>query len=289
MRAWLGRCLALGKQRLGKGLRALIPEAEEVIQRGGAQEIPLSEIVPNPFQPRRVFDEEKLEQLADSIRHHGLLEPIVVRRTEQGYELVVGERRWRAAGLAGLSSVAAIVRDYNDQEMAQLALIENLQRENLNPIEEAEGFKRLMDEFGLTQEEVAQAVGRKRPSVANSLRLLSLDAQTRRMVESGELSAGHAKVLLSVESVGLRQRLAERAVREGLSVRQLEQLVKVRRSVPRRTLKKPDPEIVRIQDELQRSLGTKVTIGYNKGRGKIEIEYYSDEELERILEHFGVN
>lgn len=279
----------MGKQRLGKGLRALIPEAEEAIGRGGTQEIPLSEIMPNPFQPRRVFDEEKLEQLADSIKQHGLLEPIVVRRVEQGYELVVGERRWRAAGLAGLSSISAIVRDYDDQEMAQLALIENLQRENLNPIEEAEGFKRLIDEFGLTQEQVAQAVGRKRPSIANALRLLGLDAQTRRMVESGQLSAGHAKVLLSVEAVGLRQRLAERVVREELSVRQLERLVKARSSVPRRTAKKANPEIVRLQDELQRSLGTKVTIGYSKGRGKIEIEYYSDEELERILEHLGVN
>lgn len=249
-----------------------------------SQEIGVGEIVPNPFQPRRAFDDEKLEQLAESIKRHGLLEPIVVRPRDGGYELVVGERRWRATQLAGLDTIAAIVRDYDDREMMQLALIENLQRENLNPIEEAEGFKRLMEEFGLTQAEVAEVVGRGRPSVANALRLLGLDSQVRGMVERGELSVGHAKVLLGVENAGLRQRLAARVVREDLSVRQLEQLVKVRPRVPRGTQRKVDPELARIQEELQRCLGTKVTIGYKAGKGKIEIEYYSDEELERIIE-----
>jgi len=274
----------MSKQRLGRGLRALIPEGEAVMSRPFTQEIRVEEITPNPFQPRRSFDDEKLQQLAESIRQHGLLEPIVVRQHESGYQLVVGERRWRASQLAGHETITAIVRDYSDREMMQLALIENLQREDLNPIEEAEGFKRLMDEFGLKQAEVADVVGRGRASIANALRLLSLDAQTRGMVERGELSVGHAKVLLGVENAALRQRLAARVVREGLSVRQLEQLVRVRPRVPRGTLRRADPEIVRIQEELQRCLGTKVSIGYRAGKGKIEIEYYSDDEFERIVE-----
>ncbi len=275
----------MSKQRLGRGLRALIPESEVIVGRPLTQEIRVDEIRPNPFQPRRTFDDEKLEQLAESIKQHGLLEPIVVRQREEGYELVVGERRWRATQLAGLATIAAVVRDYSDQEMMQLALIENLQREDLNPIEEAEGFKRLMDEFGLTQGEVAEVVGRKRSSIANSLRLLTLDAQVRGMVERGEISVGHAKVLCGVENVRLRQRLAARVVREDLSVRQLEQLVRVKPRVPRGTSKEVNPEIVRLEEELQRCLGTKVSIGYKGGKGKIEIEYYSDEELERLVEY----
>ncbi|MGI6148742.1 MAG: ParB/RepB/Spo0J family partition protein [Firmicutes bacterium] len=272
------------KQRLGRGLRALIPEGDQAVVRPAAQEIDVNEISPNPFQPRRTFDEEKLAQLADSIKQHGLLEPVIVRRKAGRYELVVGERRWRASQLAGLAALPAIVRDYSDRDMMQLALIENLQREDLNPVEEAEGFQRLIEEFGLTQAEVAEVAGRSRSSVANSLRLLGLDSQVRGMLERGQISTGHAKVLLGVENVGLRQRLAARVVREDLSVRQLERLVKLSPRVPRGTLKRIDPEIVRLEEELQRSLGTKVSIGYKRGRGKIEIEYYSDEELERIVE-----
>ena len=167
------------KQRLGRGLRALIPEGDQAVVRPAAQEIDVNEISPNPFQPRRTFDEEKLAQLADSIKQHGLLEPVIVRRKAGRYELVVGERRWRASQLAGLAALPAIVRDYSDRDMMQLALIENLQREDLNPVEEAEGFQRLIEEFGLTQAEVAEVAGRSRSSVANSLRLLGLDSQVR--------------------------------------------------------------------------------------------------------------
>ena len=272
------------KQRLGRGLRALIPEGDQAVVRPAAQEIDVNEISPNPFQPRRTFDEEKLAQLADSIKQHGLLEPVIVRRKAGRYELVVGERRWRAYQLAGLAALPAIVRDYSDRDMMQLALIENLQREDLNPVEEAEGFQRLIEEFGLTQAEVAEVARRSRSSVANSLRLLGVDSQVSGMMERGQNSTGHAKVLLGVENVGLRQRLAARVVREDLSVRQLERLVKLSPRVPRGTLKRIDPEIVRLEEELQRSLGTKVSIGYKRGRGKIEIEYFSDEGLERIVE-----
>lgn len=274
----------MSTQRLGKGLRALIPQAEELAARGEVQHISVDLVDPNPFQPRRHFDEEKLEQLADSIKEYGLLEPVIMRSKGERYELVVGERRWRACQLAGLTHIAAFIRSFDDQEMMQVALIENLQRENLNPIEEAEGYKRLIDEFGLTQAEVAESVGKKRSSVANSLRLLNLDNQVRQMVEDGSLSMGHAKVLLGVENTPLRQRLAARVVREDLSVRQLEQLVRAPSRVPRRIPKRQNPELIALQEELQRVLGTKVTIGYKKGKGKIEIEYYSDEEFERILD-----
>lgn len=274
----------MSTQRLGKGLRALIPQAEELAARGEVQQIPIDLVEPNPFQPRRHFDEERLEQLAESIKEYGLLEPIIVRSKGQKYELVAGERRWRAAKLAGLTHIASFIRAFDDQEMMQVALIENLQRENLNPIEEALGYRRLMDEFGLTQEEVAESVGKKRSSVANSIRLLNLDSQVRKLVEDGSLSMGHAKVLLGVENTGLRQRLAERVVREDLSVRQLEQLVRAPSRVPRRTPKRQNPELVALEEELQRVFGTKVSIGYKKGKGKIEIEYYSDEEFERILD-----
>ena len=193
----------MSTQRLGKGLRALIPQAEELAARGEVQHISVDLVDPNPFQPRRHFDEEKLEQLADSIKEYGLLEPVIMRSKGERYELVVGERRWRACQLAGLTHIAAFIRSFDDQEMMQVALIENLQRENLNPIEEAEGYKRLIDEFGLTQAEVAESVGKKRSSVANSLRLLNLDNQVRQMVEDGSLSMGHAKVLLGVENTPL--------------------------------------------------------------------------------------
>ncbi|MFY9495101.1 MAG: ParB/RepB/Spo0J family partition protein, partial [Limnochordia bacterium] len=214
----------MSTQRLGKGLRALIPQADEKFGLD-IQDIALDKIEPNPYQPRQHFDQARLEELAQSIKEFGLLEPVIVRRKGTVYELAAGERRVRAAQLAGLEEIPAIVRDYDDLEMMQVGLIENLQRENLNPIEEAEGFRILMDKFGLTQNEVAEAVGKSRPSVANALRLLNLGDEERRLVETGELSVGHAKVLLGVGQSKLRLELARRVVKEGLSVRQLEQLV----------------------------------------------------------------
>lgn len=274
----------MSRVALGKGLRALIPESvqEELPNASRMEEIDIDQISSNPYQPRMYFDQEKLEELAESIKEHGILEPLILRKTGSDYQIVAGERRWRAAKLAGLTSVPAIVRDLEEKQMMQIALVENLQREDLNVIEEAEGYQRLIREFALTQEEVALAVGKKRSSITNVLRLLNLEDRIKEMVIEGVLSPGHAKVLLSVSNSGYRLRLAERVVREQLSVRQLERLIKAPIKKPKKPL--VDPEIEALQDDLQRVLGTKVSIAYKEGKGKIEIQYFSDEEFERILE-----
>ena len=274
----------MSSQRLGRGLRALIPEMEEVETAGGVQEVPMDLIEANPFQPRQHFDPDKLQELADSIREFGLLEPVIVRKRGEGYELAAGERRVRAARIAGLEKIPVLLRDFDDLEMMKVALVENLQRENLNPIEEAEGYQRLIDEFGFTQIQVAEAVGRKRPSVANSLRLLNLGEVEKQMVQDGRLTSGHAKVLLGVSDKKKRAQLANLVVKEDLSVRQLEELLKKGKTVPRRTLKVKSPELVELEEDLQRIFGTKVSMSYRQGAGRISIEYYSDEELERLLD-----
>lgn len=275
----------MSRQALGRGLRSLIPQMDEISgDKQGVSHIQLNLITANPFQPRKEFDEEKLQQLADSIKQHGVLEPIIVRRYNGGYQIVAGERRWRACSLAGLESIPAIVKDLTDKEMTEIALIENLQREDLNAIEEAEGYRLLLEEFNLTQEEVAEAVGKKRSSITNALRLLNLDQQVKSLVSSGQLSKGHAKVLLSIEDVAERQHLAKRVIKEEISVRQLEKIIKGKSKKPKPTKREQNPEVKVLQEELQRVLGTKVRLDYHQGKGKIEIEYYSDEELERILD-----
>jgi ParB family chromosome partitioning protein len=272
----------LSRQALGKGLRSLIPQSD-TLNRNLVSQIEVDKITANPFQPRKHFDQEKLEELAESIKNHGVLEPIIVRRAGGEYQIVIGERRWRACQLAGLATVPAVVKELSDREMTEMALIENLQREDLNAIEEAEGYQILIDEFSLTQEEVARSVGRKRSSVANALRLLSLEPQIKQMVAEGRLSRGHAKVLLSVNPGKQRMSLAQKVVEEDLSVRQLEKLIQ-QKPKPGKDKACRDPEVQMVQDELQRLLGTKVRLTYKRGKGKIEIEYYSDDELERIIE-----
>lgn len=274
----------MSTQRLGRGLRALIPEVEEPGAQGDILEVSLDVVKPNPFQPRQHFDPDRLQELANSIAELGLLEPVIVREHGDGYQLVAGERRVRAAGLAGLKSVPALVRNFDDVEMVKVALVENLQRENLNPIEEAEGYQRLVEEFAFTQNQVAEAVGKKRSSVANALRLLNLGDFERQMVRDGRLSAGHAKVLLSVNDDRKRQQLAAKVAKDELSVRQLEELLRKPKNVPRGTLMMKSPELVDLEEDLQRIFGTKVSMSYKKGAGRISIEYYSDEELERLLE-----
>lgn len=275
----------MSTQRLGKGLRALIPEVEDPLTQTGAEEISLDLIQPNPFQPRRHFDPEKLQELAQSIADFGLLEPVILRKQGEIYQLVAGERRVRASKLAGLKVVPAILRNYSDVEMSQVALIENLQRENLNPIEEAEGYQRLMQEFSFTQNQVADSVGKKRSSVANALRLLNLSEKERELIQTGALSTGHAKVLLGITNEKKRIQLAMQVVKDTLSVRQLEELLKKpKANVPRGTFKMRSPELVDLEEDLQRRFGTKVSVSYKQGAGKISIEYYSDEELERLLE-----
>ena len=273
---------------LGRGLSALFgddPVIEEVSSSGSMLRI--SDIEPNPGQPRRHFDPDALQALAASIRDNGLLQPVVVRRCDGGvYQIIAGERRWRACRLAGLTEIPAIVLDADDLRAAQLALIENLQREDLNPIEEANGYQTLIDTFGLTQEEVARRVGRSRPAVANALRLLALSDDLRAMVEQGTLSAGHARALLSVPDEKLRRETAEYAIQHKLSVRELEQYVK-RQRTPKKSAETPTSVVVDYAGEvgrrLSQSLGRRITLKPGRKKGKLEIEYYDNDDLDTLI------
>lgn len=275
----------MNKHGLGRGLDALIPTEQEGIET--IQEINIDEIVLNNKQPRKDFDEEKLEELAASMEQHGVLQPVILRKVGRGYELVAGERRWRAAAKAGIKKIPAVVKELSDGDVLEIALIENLQREDLNPIEEASAYKQLMDEFGLTQEELAKRVGKSRSQIANTLRLLNLEEEILKFIFEGKLTAGHARALLSIEDKKLRYGLAKKISNEGLSVRQAEQLAqnllqkKEKKSSRQTTI---SPIMSDIAEKLQQSLGTKVRIRGSEKRGKIEIEFYSSEELERILE-----
>jgi ParB family chromosome partitioning protein len=277
----------MNRQALGRGLKALIPQAEE--SRGDEiRQIPVSAIQPNPYQPRRDFDEEGLQELAGSISEKGVLQPITVRDMDQGFQLVAGERRWRAAQIAGLREIPALIRELSDREVMEIALIENLQREDLNPIEEAEAYQVLMREFELTQEQVAKAVGKGRPTIANRLRLLRLPEIVRRWVSGGELSPGHAKVLLMFDEERAIE-LGRRSVDEGWSVRQLEEYLQTKKTETARSTRSPrlvqeSPLLREVEERLEGVLGTKVKIKDRQGKGKIEVEYYSTEELNRILE-----
>jgi ParB family chromosome partitioning protein len=277
----------MGK-RLGKGLSALIPanlleEGEQV------SEIAVAEIRPNPYQPRKEFTPEALKELTESIKEHGIIQPLIVRKSIKGYELVAGERRLRAAKEAGLKTVPVVVKAYSDQQLMEIALIENLQRENLNPIEEAEAYQKLMEHCSYTQDELAQKVGKSRPHVANMLRLLNLPQAIRKLVSTSELSMGHARAILPVEDHELQWKLANDVIKQQLSVRQLEELVK-QLSVSRETKGKAkksvkrEPAIQQMEERLRTRLGTLVKIKRGARKGKIEIEFYSDDDLERIME-----
>ncbi|WP_324669014.1 ParB/RepB/Spo0J family partition protein [Geochorda subterranea] len=296
----------MSRQALGRGLRALIPESATSRPEGGRlREVAIGEVAPNPYQPRREFADDELQELAASIRAHGVLEPVVVRpvvgREPVRYELVVGERRWRAAQLAGLTSLPAVVRPVEDREMLQMALVENLQREDLNPLEEAEAYRRLMDEFGLSQDDVAQAVGRKRPTVANTLRLLELEPEIREALRAGRLSAGHGKALLAAPPGRARVELAQRVLEAGLSVRETEglarQLAQGREATGvgraggghRRPAASDESERrwSEVEAALERALGTRVVIREGRRKGRIEIEFYGEEDLVRLVELLG--
>lgn len=270
---------------LGKGLNALFP-GESLKQSEHVEQIDLKLLKPNPYQPRKVFAEESLQELTESIREHGVLQPIIVRKKGRKYEIVVGERRFRASGKAGLESVPAVVRDMTDQQMMELAILENLQREDLNPVEEAEAYKQLMDALGLTQEQLAFRLGKSRPHIANHLRLLSLPEEVRAMLSDGRLSMGHGRALLGLKNKKQIEPVAQKTAADSLNVRQLEALVqRMNEDVPRETKKeKKDIFITEKETELRDFFGTSVNIRKTKNRGKIEIEFFSDEDLERILE-----
>lgn len=277
------------EKRLGKGLDALISEGSN--NQGKVKEkveqININEIVPNPYQPRKRFNEEQMDELVESIKGKGLIQPVLVRPVKDGYELIAGERRWRAAEKLELAEVPAIVRkNVSDEESLQLSIIENIQREQLDPIEEAGAYQELVDKFGHTLEDVGLIMGKKKSTVSNSLRLLLLPEEVQHMVSEGKLSAGHAKALLSVPSDEKKKKLARTIIRRGLSVREAEQLVKRlgEKKAPRKT-KLKDPEIQHIEGKLREKLGTKVLISHGKKRGKVEIHYYSSEDLNRLLGH----
>lgn len=274
------------KRGLGKGLGALIGESEGA-DRSRAQEVDISRIVPNADQPRKHFDREKLEELAASIREHGVVQPVVVRQRGERFELVAGERRWRAAGLAGLKTIPVVVKEISEAQVMEIALIENLQREDLNPMEEAEAYRRLIQEFGLTQEDLARRLGKSRPQITNTLRLLSLAGPVREMVSSGRLSMGHAKAILSLEDAGRQAEIARRVVDTGCSVREAESLVKsVTKGKARPGVPGPavGPELRLLEGDLRARFGTPVSIIPGDPKGRIEITFFGDDDLNRLIE-----
>lgn len=272
------------KHGLGRGLDALLAVPGETAAPAG---IDILLIDPNPDQPRKQFDEDKLEDLAASIREHGVLQPLLLTATGERYQLVAGERRWRAARMAGLKQVPALVRDFTPQQVAEVSLIENLQRDNLNPLEEAQGIRSLLDTFALTQEQVAERLSMSRPAVTNALRLLGLPQPVLDLMRQGVLSAGHGRALAAVENASAACALALRAADEELSVRALETLVKLdkKEKEPSNQKKaKPSAELRVFEETLMRVLGTKVRINGSEDRGSIVLEYYSRSDLERLYE-----
>ena len=274
------------KRGLGRGLGALIPGAEPAPSTT-IQELPLADLEINPFQPRKHFDTEALEELAATIREHGVLTPVVVRRVPGGFQIIAGERRIRAARLAGLTHIPTIIKDVTDSQALQMALVENLQREDLNPLEAAEAYQRLVDEFGLTQEEVAGRLGRNRSSVTNSLRLLRLPKRIQEDVAAGTLSEGHARALLGLEGPADQIKGRNLVVKRGLTVRATEALVRRLRAgePPKRERgSNQDPNLGAMEDQLRMVLGTKVRIQRNGAGGTVEISFYSSDDLTRLAD-----
>ncbi|MGI6575116.1 MAG: ParB/RepB/Spo0J family partition protein [bacterium] len=281
------------KRGLGKGLQALFAEIEEKDSNLAPVELPLKDIRAGTLQPRKEFSQEQIEELSRSIATYGVLQPIVVRRVIGGYELVAGERRWRAARMAGLSSIPAIVREFNDGEAMEVALIENLQREDLNPLEEAEAFQVLLNEFNLTQEDLSHRIGKSRSHIANTIRLLNLPQEIQKHVSRGTITMGHARALLALEEPVRQLAACQTIVDKSLSVRETEALVrkmvgdKEKKKKRSKRQEKREPYIVEIEANLQEILGTKVEIRAGNKKGRIEIEYYSEEDLERIYRLLG--
>lgn len=283
---------AAGRRRLGRGLEALLgPTREEAEREGSLVELPVSEIHPNPYQPRRAVDPVALEELKSSIRQAGLLQPVVVRPLPNGggFELIAGERRLRACQALGWERIPAVKREVDDRTVLTLALIENLQRDDLSPVDEARGYERLIQEFNLTQQDVAAAVGRDRSTVANALRLLRLPEAVLGMIHDGHLSVGHARALLALEDLRLVTNLAREAVAQGWSVREVEDRVRGGRAPERRPRLKRGmaaaPEVRRVEDALRRRLGTDVRVSLRaKGKGQLHISFYSNDDLARLLE-----
>lgn len=297
--------MAVKRGGLGKGLDSLIPDngkvsdqekkvkvvekvIEKIVEKPAEIKLKINQIEPNREQPRKNFDEEALQELSESIRQFGILQPLIVQERDDYYVIIAGERRWRAAKLAGLKEVPVIIRKMSEQEIVEISLIENIQRENLNPIEEAAAYKRLLTEFQLKQEEVAERVGKSRTAVTNSMRLLKLDERVQQMIVEGMLSTGHARALLSVEDPDLQFQTANKVYNDNLNVREVERLVKkIGKEKPAKKERdfQQDAVFQDLEEKMKAALGTKVSINRkNEKKGKIEIEYYSIEELERLME-----
>lgn len=297
------------RRGLGKGLEELLAiydteersstEEKEVVvdtrsdkgavtinKKDGVSKIPISEVYPNPNQPRKHFDQESLQELADSIRIHGLIQPIIVNKSDDGYLIIAGERRYKASKLAGLTEIDAIVKNYSDRQIAEISIIENLQREDLNPIEIAKSLQKLMQEYDITQEQVATRIGKNRSSIANYIRLLSLYPEVIDMVEKGKVSHGHAKCLVSVTDYPTQLMLAKKVAQNKLTVRALEKEISILlgKSKAKNIPKLPSQELTLFIGELQKKLGTKVTLLGNDKKGRIYIDYYSQDDLDRIYE-----
>ena len=289
----------MNRKALGKGINALIPDFEMGVpeshenESAKTTELLIDEISPNRFQPRKYFDDEKLEELVTSIRENGVLQPVLVQKSDTGYELIVGERRWRASKKAGLKKIPVVVREVTDAQALELAIIENIHRQDLNPIEEAEAYARLADEFALTQEMIAEKVGKSRTAVTNTLRLLKLSRNIKEDLISGKLSMGHARALLGLDNAGQMEVLRKEIFKQDLTVRQTESRVsRLKQPVPTKPVSLVSKKNIFIKDlakEFERRLGTKVDIKPTKKGGKLVVTYYSDDDLDRIKGLIGQN
>ena len=280
---------------LGKGLGALISENEESTNESGNKLfIPLNKIKNNAEQPRKSFDNEKIAELAESIKHHGIIQPLILMKENDDYVIIAGERRWRAAKMVGLKEVPAIIMDVTDKEVLEISLIENIQRQDLNPIEEALAYKKLIDNFKFTQEELSKRIGKSRTAITNCMRLMNLDDRVKEYIIQGVLSEGHGRALLAIDDGDLQYTIAQKVIDESLSVRELERLIKKACATEKK--KKNDDKVddnniyyKNIEEKLQSYFGTKINLSYKKDKGKIEIEYYSEEDLQRILDIMNID
>lgn len=273
------------QKRLGKGLGALIPE--KLVRVATAEKInkvKISSIKPNKLQPRKKFSADKLRELKDSIKEKGMIQPVIVRTVEDGYELIAGERRFRAVKELGYTEIPVIVKEVSDADSLELSLIENIQREELNPVEEANAYMDLVEKFNFSQEEISKAVGKDKSTISNTLRLLTLPKIIQDFISENAISTGHAKAILSLPTERAKIRFAKRVINKNLSVRQAEELIKQRLQKPSRKKGEKDENLARLEEELQHYLGTRVRISHGKKRGRLEIFYYSNEDLDRILD-----
>jgi ParB family chromosome partitioning protein len=274
----------MSKRGLGKGLEALIPKVEQK-EKGLVLEIEVENLTPNLFQPRKNFNKEKMEELKESIKKHGIIQPIVARKIANGYEIIAGERRLKAAQEIGLKKIPVIIKSINNEKSLEIALVENIQREDLNPVEQANAFKRLIDEFNLTQQELAEVTGKSRTLITNTIRLLKLNPEIQKNISEGKISFGHAKLLLSIEEEEVQKAVCERIIVNDLSVRDTEHLIKNIEKAQKKQFKVKNITIERfpeVEGKLREVLGTKINIVYDGKKGKINIEFYSKEDLRRI-------